>query len=412
MKVGVWLDEYIDNQVGGGFSYVDRLMSLIDDYQFSKGIEVVYVTTKPLVNSYNKEVICISLNRSKQKKSFKKKLLKYIKERSYFINRFYKQSEEEIANKKDNIYYRNQLVENDIDVIYYLTQMQCVINDFPFISTNWDIGHLSMQAFPEVNNNRSFKSRQRWYEHSLRKSLSIFSESESGKKELISYLNLNPERIKILPMFPGGVIHQKISIEKQQTLLKSFELNKDKFFFYPAQFWAHKNHYNLLLAFKQFLLKEPDMKLVFTGSDKGNLSYIKSQISNLELTKNVVYLGFVNLESIYTLYKNTRALVMPTFLGPTNMPLLEAQVLDCPVLCSDLNGHREQLGEGAVYFDPLEYDDILNAFKRISDNDFRQKMLAISKDIRTRSKFNEQEAIKALEINLLEISKYRNCWDS
>lgn len=412
MKVGVWLDEYIDNQVGGGFSYVDKLMSLIDDYQFSKDIEVVYITTKPLVNSYNKEVVSISLNRPKQKQSFKKKLINFITQRSHFVNRFYKQSVAESADRKDNIYYRNKLVENNIDVIYYLTQTQCVVDDFPFISTNWDIGHLSMFGFPEVNNNKSFKSRELWYQHTLRKALSIFCESESGKKELISYLNLNPDRVKILPMFPGGVIHQEISKENQNSLLKSFELTNNKFFFYPAQFWAHKNHYNLILAFKEFLSIEPDMKLVFTGSDKGNLSFIQSQVTHLKLTRNVIYLGFVNLESIYTLYKNTRALIMPTFLGPTNMPLLEAQALDCPVLCSDLKGHREQLGEGAVYFDPLEYNDILNAFNRISDSEYRQKILTVSKDIRSNSKFNELEAIKALEINLLEISKYRNCWES
>ena len=49
---------------------------------------------------------------------------------------------------------------------------------------------------------------------------------------------------------------------------------------------------------------------------------------------------------------------MPTLLGPTNMPLLEAACLDCPVICSDLEGHREMLGDYALYFNPYSPEDI------------------------------------------------------
>ena len=34
---------------------------------------------------------------------------------------------------------------------------------------------------------------------------------------------------------------------------------------------------------------------------------------------------------------------MPTFFGPTNIPVLEAWALGCPVLTSDIRGIREQV---------------------------------------------------------------------
>ena len=48
------------------------------------------------------------------------------------------------------------------------------------------------------------------------------------------------------------------------------------------------------------------------------------------------------------LYKNSLALVMPTYFGPTNIPPLEAFALGVPVLYSDLPGLREQVGECSI----------------------------------------------------------------
>ncbi|PWK18634.1 glycosyltransferase family 4 protein [Xanthomarina spongicola] len=411
MKVGVWLNEDIDTQVGGGFSYADRLIHLIDNHEFSTEIEIVFLTSKSLIKSYKKEVVCLQFDKQLKKENIKQKLNKFIFKNSYFLKRLYSQADRNLKRKRIYASYRKQLIINNIDIIYYLSQTQCVIEDFPFISTNWDIGHISMYAFPEVSNKKAFNLRHTWYNETLKKAISIFSESEAGKEELISYLNINPARIKVLPIFPGGVIHQKVSTEKQQDLLKSFNIEKEKFFFYPAQFWAHKNHYNLLLAFKSLILKEPHFKLVLTGSDKGNLDYIKNKIIQLKLEEHVIYLGFMDLQSIYTLYSNAVALVMPTFLGPTNMPLLEARTLGCPVLCSDFKGHREQLEDGALYFNPLEANTIFETMDEILKSDFRQKLIEVSKNINNASKFNENQVIKILERNLIDISKYRSCWN-
>ena len=67
---------------------------------------------------------------------------------------------------------------------------------------------------------------------------------------------------------------------------------------------------------------------VFSGSDKGNLSYIKKLSKDLEISKNIKYLGFIDESELPILYKNAISLVMPSYFGPTNIPPLEA--LPCP----------------------------------------------------------------------------------
>jgi len=86
---------------------------------------------------------------------------------------------------------------------------------------------------------------------------------------------------------------------------------------------------------------------VFSGSDKGNLKYILDYAKKLNVEDLINYIGFAPNEEIYYLYKQSLALVMPSYFGPTNIPPLEAYTIGTPVIYSDLDGLREQV-EGAA----------------------------------------------------------------
>ena len=75
------------------------------------------------------------------------------------------------------------------------------------------------------------------------------------------------------------------------------------------------------------------------------------------MSEHLTVLGYVPDEELPALYRRARALVMPTFLGPTNIPPLEAFACDCPVAISGIYGMPEQLGDAALYFDPVGNGD-------------------------------------------------------
>jgi len=58
-------------------------------------------------------------------------------------------------------------------------------------------------------------------------------------------------------------------------------------------------------------------------------------------------------------------LVMPTFFGPTNIPVLEAWAFGCPVLTSDIRGVREQVGDAALLADPTSVEAIADGIHRL-----------------------------------------------
>lgn len=394
LRVGVWLLDNYKPEQGGGFSYYSQMIQSLKDYDF-KEAEILFVSNKVNVAFFSKQKVYeIQAKRHIPKIEFWKKVLRRVGRVlnfDFFEPDFVKIEERYFVDVKSEL-------NHVIDVMYYLTPV-VVFPNFPFIYTLWDIGHLSMYAFPEVSMNGIYERRQSDYNSYPQKALMVFCESKVGKADAENYLGINRNRTKVIPMFPSEIINSKIVSQRPKNTQSDVE-----FIHYPAQYWAHKNHYNLLLAFKEVQKKHPNLKLFLTGSDKGNKSYILSVIKELNLDKEVVDYGFVSNEELKWLYLNSMGLVMPTFLGPTNMPLLEAAALGCPVACSDLAGHKEQLGDYAYYFNPLLPDDIANAIIT----------MLLDKNNNVKRHYNNtftlEIAIESIDAVFTEMKQIRFCW--
>lgn len=398
MKVGVYVIQGINPSAGGNFSYYEKLVASIDNFKFDSKLEICFVGR---IDSgqvkLQKEYVRISSPRLHRIFHFlnKTKITK-------FFSRIFS-TNADLCNRNDISLLR----KSNVEILVFPKQFFCEVENFPFMTMNWDAGHKSTFMFPEFAD--GFEFRENWYRVDMQKALAVIVESESSKKEFKDFFNISENKIEIVPLFPGGVVDLVVSEDVQQATLQKFGLKKFSYFFYPAQFWAHKNHYNLILAFKQLLQDKRDegIKLVFTGSDKGNKDYILSLIRTLNLEKDILILGFVENEEIYSFYKNSVALVMATYLGPTNMPVLEAQDLGTAVICSDLSGHRETCLNGALYVNPADPDQWCSAMKLLLQAEERNQLISLANEVRSKSLFNIHRAVKSLEELLIKFIPVR-----
>lgn len=353
--IGVWIDSKSKPEDGGGFGYLDQILRNLSHFE-SNDFELIFITNGNLNFPYvsNEKIYKLVEPIVIIKNNFLKRIVNKFCRVMYGKNLLNVTFNNEKAVKKE--------LSKVIDIIYYPT-VYCPIDYMPFILTVWDLGHLNTFTFPEVSMNGVFEFRDSYYKTLISKSLLILCESAIGRNELLKFYPVFEKKIKIVPMVPSNIINDEIIPQKPE------ELNQIKdFIFYPAQFWAHKNHYNLILGFKKALIVNPNLKLILCGADKGNLAYILELISFHDLRTKVLYLGFLEIEKLKWLYLNSKGLIMPTFLGPTNMPLLEAAFLGCNVACSDIPGHREQLGGYSYYFDPLDINEICDAILHLNKN--------------------------------------------
>lgn len=402
MKIAIWLDADYRPEEGGGFSYYDKLVKALDSYAFDPQLEMCFVS--------DGDITSLPLKRDKYQLKYKTKASFGDKVKAHLplYKDFFRPILSQHQSATRQAAYREQLKSQGIDVIYYLRQGERHVVDFPFVATNWDVGHWSTYAFPELVSGGLYGQRANTYRNIMPQALFVFAESEAGKQELVRFTNISEEKIKVVPIFAGNCIEEKVSAERQSEILNQYGIENNKYFFYPAQFWAHKNHINLINAFAVFIKKHPDYKLVLTGSDKGNKAYVQSYVEQLGMKDKVVFTGFVENVAINTFYKNATAMTMATFFGPTNMPPLEAMHIGCPVICSDIAGHREQLGDAALYFDARDSKALTQCMEEVVAN--RDKYAAAIEKQKEKATFTIEEALRRINQYMVELIAIRSAW--
>jgi glycosyltransferase involved in cell wall biosynthesis len=295
-----------------------------------------------------------------------------------------------------------------IDIVWFLAST-AIPPPVPFIATVLDLEHRKQPYFPEVSiTGWTWEERERSYRAVLPRASFIITGTQVGKKEIVHYYGVNPDNVKVVP-FPVPPREARETPLDSDVLLEKYRMSKD-FLLYPAQFWPHKNHINLLKALSIIRYRHGlKLNLALTGSDKGNRQHIQEKIRELELSDQVFDLGFVSRRELNALYEGALALVFPSFFGPDNIPPLEAFALQCPVLASRIAGAEEQLNGAALLFDPTNPVDIADKILALrSDQALRKKLTTEGRQI-AQSRSPERYIARIDEI-VTGFAAIRECW--
>ena len=122
----------------------------------------------------------------------------------------------------------------------------------------------------------------------------------------------------------------------------------------------HKNLTRLIEAYGR---KKRDFRLILAGLRGFHTGAIERLIEEMALQDSVQITGWVPREELYSLYERARAFVYPSTFEGFGMPILEALAAGIPVACSDIPPLREVAGDAALYFDPLNEDDMASAIE-------------------------------------------------
>ncbi|MBB5502553.1 glycosyltransferase involved in cell wall biosynthesis [Paraburkholderia sp. MM5384-R2] len=139
------------------------------------------------------------------------------------------------------------------------------------------------------------------------------------------------------------------------------------------------------------------------------MRYVRSVAADLGLGERVFFLGFVPDGDVPYLYRESIALVMPTYFGPTNLPPLEAFSLGVPVLYPDLEALREQVGDAGLLVDLARPDSMADAlFSLIDQPALRQLM--IERGTRRLASNDDAARLSTLERVLERYRTRAVCW--
>lgn len=205
----------------------------------------------------------------------------------------------------------------------------------------------------------------------VRKSSGVFVDSELGVKELSKAVGgIYEDRLIPMPFRAPNYLDGNMPEE-------TVELKNEKFIFYPAQFWPHKNFTNLILAIEELKERGVIVNILFTGEESLEKNKIIRLVEKLDLNEQVQFSGRLTDAQMKFLYFHARGMVFSGYLGPTNIPLYEAMYTGCPMAVPNVRYMPWQAKEAALYFDPCYPDSIAEALKRLWEDDTLCRELSV-----------------------------------
>jgi glycosyltransferase involved in cell wall biosynthesis len=263
--------------------------------------------------------------------------------------------------------------QNGVNLLLLLSpNLQGFSYRLPFVVPIFDLNHRLQPEFPEVSDFGETSSREYFYINTCRFATLVLVDSEIGKADVLRFYGniIDEDRIRILPYYPP-IEGRALPDQRELDRVRAKYLLPSRYFFYPAQFWPHKNHALILQAIKLIVDETGDVvPVVFCGAYWTytmalNFKELMAQAAQFGIADRVRYLGSVPDEDMAALYTLSAGLVMPTFFGPTNIPPLEAWHFGRPVITSDIRGLREQNGDASLLVDPRSPRALAEAMKRL-----------------------------------------------
>ena len=235
-----------------------------------------------------------------------------------------------------------------LDLVHYPVTIPIPAPRGPHVVTVHDLQHHDL---PEFFSRAERSYRALAYDRAARRASAVITPSEASRERL-ERIGVAPERIEVIP---HGVDHARFQPEPRAV---DDELDlPERFVFYPANPWPHKNHRRLLEAFAR--VDDPELELVLTGQTYGKLGELGAH-------RRVRHLGHVAPEAMPALYRRAVALVFPSLYEGFGSPPLEAMACGCPVAASRSGSLGEVCGDAALTVDPEDVSSIVAAIERLA----------------------------------------------
>jgi len=196
----------------------------------------------------------------------------------------------------------------------------------------------------------------------------IIAVSENTKKELLFYY---PE----IPANRITVIYHAYSssLDINRAIVRKF----GNYILFVGGRQGYKNFNRFIEGVAPILIDNDQLKLVCTGSKFTKEE--KEFLRKLGILNSVISNEFDEF-TLNSLYKNALLLVFPSILEGFGMPILEAWGNECPVVLSNTSCFPEIAADAAVYFNPLDINDIREVISNTL-RDSKKKELIVNKGI-------------------------------
>lgn len=224
----------------------------------------------------------------------------------------------------------------------------------PTINTIHDLSPYASRFF--------FSGAKRIYKRNLisftvRASDAIITVSEFSRRELLHRF----------PFLAGRVFAVHLGVEPTP---EASPAKADRpFLLFVGTMEHRKNVTTLIRAFRILSgRRRLPHRLVLVGKPGHGWDAIHAALEQRPSSDDIEILGYVTAEHLAELYQSADLFVYPSLYEGFGLPLLEAMAVGTPVVSSSAASLPEVGGDAAVYFDPLNVEELADAIERVLDS--------------------------------------------
>ncbi len=240
------------------------------------------------------------------------------------------------------------------------------------IKTIVTIHDLIFMRYPELYTFFDRKIHYYKFKYAANKADLVIAISEQTKKDIVEYLKINPEKIKVIYQGCSPVFREGISKE-------FFEITRTKYNL-PSNFILNvgtiEKRKNILSAIKA--IKDIDIQLVIVGKKTAYFNEIRDYILENKMEDKILFLENVALTELAAIYRMAQIFIYPSIFEGFGIPIIEALYSRTPVISTKGGCFAEAGGKDSIYVDSLNILEISNEINNLLNNPEKQEIMKMN----------------------------------
>ncbi len=238
------------------------------------------------------------------------------------------------------------------DLCHYTNFLAPISESRPYVVTIHDMG---LEVLRHAHPLAKRLYTKRLIPHVAHKARLIITNSEYSKWEIVRYLGIPEDRIRVTPLAASP------------QFMPTPNRNVDRpYFLYVGNLEPRKNVERLIQAFARMPGK--DHQLVIAGNRWYHGDAPEEKARSLGLDGRVKFMGYVPREDLPGLFGGATACVYPSLLEGFGLPVVEAMACGTPVITSNNSSMKEVAGDAAFLIDPRDVRQLTEALVTLAEN--------------------------------------------